>query len=376
MKILILGGSGILSTDFTKLCTDQGNDVYMVNRGKRKGLIDERANLIIADLRSEDIDSLRSKIANIKYDVVVDFLSYNPEQMKKTVEVIKDAFTQYVFISSATAYIKKYQDEIISESNSVGNKDWDYAYQKSLCERYLKQQNFNYTIIRPYVTFGLSRMPFPIIPDNYYYTVIERIKENKPIIMLDHGKAICTLTCTKDFAQVLYRLLLNTKAYKEAFHITSNNRQTWKEVYLTICEILNKSSITCSVSIEDINKYMPEFEFILKGDKGQNMLFDNSKVLAAIDGYNFQYSLMDALKESIEYFESHPQMQGIDFKFDGRCDYLIKKKFKCNLSSLVLENEYSNNRKYYIMMTNPILRSSYETARKAKHIIKKVWGRD
>ena len=53
MNILIIGGSGILSTDFTRRCLDAGHAVYMVNRGKRTAFIDNRATLIIADWRNE-----------------------------------------------------------------------------------------------------------------------------------------------------------------------------------------------------------------------------------------------------------------------------------------------------------------------------------
>ena len=367
MKLLILGGSGILSTDFTKLCLDNKDDVYIVNRGKKKEFIDDRANLIIADLRIESVEELRKKISFTKYDVVIDFLSFNTKQMIKTLEIIKDCFSQYIFISSATAYIKNNPNEIISEKNPVGNKDWDYAYQKSLCEKYLRQKDINYTIIRPYVTFGVSRIPFPIIPYNHHYTLLQRIKENKPVIMLDDGRAICTLTSTKDFAKVLYRLLLNKKGYKEDFNITSNNRQTWKEVYLNICKLLNKSSKICSVSMKEIHKYMPEYEDILKGDKGQNMMFDNSKVLSVIGDFKFEYTLNAALKESIDYYESHPEMQGIDYKWEGKCDYIAKKKGYSELKCVTGYNEKSNNPHLYSLMMNPISRFCYEKAKNIKN---------
>lgn len=371
MNILILGGSGILSTDFTKLCLDNKNEVYLLNRGKRKSFIDDRAHLIIADIRNDSIESLKEKIASQKYDVVVDFLSFNSEQMKKTLSVIEGIFTQYVFISSATAYIKNDPDEIITEENEIGNRDWDYAYQKSLCEEYLTKQNINYTIIRPYVTFGVSRIPFPIIPDGYHYTLLQRIKENKPVVVLDNGEAICTLTCTKDFAVVLYKLLLNEKAYREAFHITSNNRQSWKKVYEVLCEILQKEQHILSVSMSDVHHYLPEFEFILKGDKGQNMLFDNSKVLNAIDGYNFEYTIEKALKESVEYFENHSEMQMIDYKWDGRCDYLANKKGVKGLKAVSSTVE-SSNKKWYALMTNPVTWNCYFIARNAKRLIMKL----
>lgn len=375
MKILIIGGSGILSTDFTKLCLDRNNEVYILNRGRRKAFIDERANLVVADIRNESVELLKEKLAIHKYDVVVDFLTYTPEQMKKTLSIIEGRFTQYIFISSATAYIKDDANQLITEQNKIGNADWDYAFQKSCCENYLSQQDVNYTIIRPYVTFGVSRIPFPIIPDGYNYTLLERIKENKPVVMLDGGNNICTLTNTKDFAEVLYRLLLNENAYREDFHITSSNRQSWKEVYLTLCKVLGKKANICSVNIDDIHKYMPEFEAVLKGDKGQNMLFDNRKVLNAVGGYKFKYDLYDSIKDSVAYFENAQEMQRIDFKFDGRCDFLIYVKFHQKHTRVKNNNLESNNVVWYYIMSNPVLRFIYEKARLIKNVFHKFIGR-
>lgn len=370
LKILILGGSGTLSTDFTRLCLDNDNVVYLVNRGKRKQFIDERAKLIVANLRNEPIEDIKNKLSIANYDVIVDFLSYNVDQMKKTLAIVEGMYRQYIFISSATAYIKDNPNEIITEKNKIGNKDWDYAYNKSLCENFLAQQDINYTIIRPYVTYGISRIPFPIIPDGYHYTLLKRIIENKPILLYENGSAICTLTNTKDFAHILYSLLLNEKAYREDFHITSVSRQSWKDVYFEYCQLLGKEHNYISVSKNDIHKYLPEFEQILDGDKGQNMIFDNSKVMNAIGGYEFKYDLHTGLKESVDFYLKNKSMQGIDYKWDGRCDYLVKRLTGKKGHKIESNNENSNKKILYIIMTNFILRNMYETARKIKHVIR------
>lgn len=370
MRILILGGSGILSTDFTKNCLDGGNEVFIVNRGKRKEFIDNRSFLITADLRNETVNSVREKIQNLRYDVVVDFLSYNAEQIKKTLSIVEGLFTQYVFISSATAYVKNTPDQIIDEKTEIGNRDWDYAYNKSLCEEYLIEQDIYYTIIRPYVTFGKSRIPFPIIPDGYHFSLLKRIIEEKPVVLFEDGLAICTLTNTKDFAEVLYRLLLNEKAYKEAFHITNNIRQTWNEVYLELCKILGKNPNPISVTMAEIQKYMLEFASILKGDKGQNMLFDNAKVLNAIGGYDFKYSPAQGLRESVDFYLSNETMQAIDYKWDGRCDYLIYKKTGVKLNRVNSSNNKNVSNYWYTIMTNTLFRKTYELLKKVRHKLK------
>lgn len=355
MNILILGGSGILSTDFTKKCLDEGKKVYILNRGNRTHFIDPRAQLIKADLRNEPEDALREKIFKEcpSYDVIIDFLSFNPEHLKRTLSILDAQFKQFIFISSSTAYKKKSEDEILTEQSAIGNQKWDYAYNKYLCEELLKKTTINYTIIRPYVTYGKNRIPFPIIPGNQY-TLLARIMADKPIIMFEQGRAICTLTHTQDFAKTFYELLLNEKAYKEAFHITSASEQTWLEVYTILCEILDKKPNICSLDRDETRKYMPEFYDILIGDKGTNMRFDNTKVTEAIGHsvYN-DVSLRDGLKQSVDFFMSNSYMQTIDYKFDGECDYIAAKisKKKCRILNSPLRS--SKDVIYYHLMRFP-----------------------
>ena len=370
MKILILGGSGILSTDFVKLCLDKKNDVYLLNRGIRTTFIDTRAELIKADLRKGNVDTLKEKLSINHYDVIVDFLSYTIEHIQKTLEIVDGLYTQYIFISSATVYIKSNPNEIITENSRIGNKGWDYAYNKSLCENYLRLKNINYTIIRPYVTYGISRIPFPIISDGFNYTLLKRIIDNKPVLLYENGSAICTLTNTKDFAQILYRLLLNEGAYKEAFNVTSSSRQTWKDVYEKYCEILGREKNSLSINKEQVHKYLPEFEQILDADKGQNMLFDNSKVLNAIGSYHFEYDLLKGLKESVDFYIDNNSMQAIDYKFDGRCDFFIKMEYNIKLKAIKSSNPSNNNKIWYFIMTKRTLRLLFTVVKKLKQVIR------
>ena len=362
MKLLMLGGSGILSTDFTVKCLDEGNEVFILNRGTRSGFIDKRAVLIKADLRNESVDELKAKIKDQHFDVIVDFLSFGPAHLEKNLRAFEGLFDQYVFISSATAYIKNDKDLISESRNEVGNKNWDYSYNKSLCEDYIKKSTVNYTIIRPYVTFGVSRIPFQLIPDGYHYTLISRIINDKPVALLDGGSAICTLTNTVDFANILYGLMLNPKAYRQEFHITSQSRQSWKEVYEKYCEILGHEPRLISVTLDDIKKYMPEYYQSLKGDKGTSWSFDNTKVLEAVGGYEFEYDLLSGLKRSIEYFNSHENMQGIDYKWEGKMDFMIKRVAGIKgLKPIYSLCDKSSKKSFYYLMTNPISHFAYMT---------------
>lgn len=179
--------------------------------------IDSRAKLIVADLRADTINQLKEKLCTQKYDVVVDFLSYTVEQMKKTLNVIEEHFFSMFLYLQLQCTRRNFKMKSLQKKSDKGNSNWEYAYNKFLCEKYLSTLQINYTIIRPYVTYGVSRIPFPIIPEGYHYTLLERILEDKPVILYNEGQAKCTLTTTKDFAEILYNCYLILKRMEMIF---------------------------------------------------------------------------------------------------------------------------------------------------------------
>ena len=192
MKILLLGGTGILSSAVCDLALKKGMNVTTVNRGKRKEFLRDQADNIVADIRNESVDLLKEKICFQYYDVVVDFISYTKEQLTKTISIIENSCEQLIFISSATVYKKLDDAHIYIEDDSIDNDKWKYCIEKAECERFLNEGkwSFKFSIVRPYITYGKTRIPFQIVPLKYY-TLLNRIKNNKPILFVDK-KAICT----------------------------------------------------------------------------------------------------------------------------------------------------------------------------------------
>ena len=83
MNILLIGGTGVISTAVSNYCANLGYNVFIINRGKTKKNIGKNINIIRADIRKESIDQIKTKINFVKFDVVVDFLTLNVEQLKK-----------------------------------------------------------------------------------------------------------------------------------------------------------------------------------------------------------------------------------------------------------------------------------------------------
>lgn len=376
MKVLFIGGTGRLSRDVAYLAADKGYEVYLLTRGskERKIFVDERYTMLYADITNAD--QTKKIIADYHFDVVIDFLTFNQYELKRNLKIFDGAFYQYIFISSATVYEKKNEDEVISEQTTlVGNKKWDYAYKKAECEHYLKEY-FNgkeekYTIIRPYVTYSNSRIPYPIITPSSKdeYSIIRRVKMNKPIPVFDDGKTITTLTHTKDFAKGAVGLFMNPKAYGEDFHITSDTHTTWGKVLDCLGSSLGLKVVKKEMSVDQISKSYTFYKDILEGDKAHKMIFDNTKIKDAVPDCNFEVNLEQGIAEVVDFYESHPELQYVDFYWDGRIDRMCKYN---GIKEILVDSNISViNKIFYMCGRIWVLDVAFAFFRKSKKVLKR-----
>lgn len=331
MKILFIGGTGVLSTDIVKLCVKKEYEVYMINRGHNNKNVDKKVNIIIGDIN--DKESIKEKIEGMTFDVVIDFLSYIENELKSKLEIFNNKCEQYIFISSATVYRKTEKGERITEKTEASNHEWDYSDNKLKCEKVLeenyKKTGQKYTIVRPYITYSEKRIPDMAISPKKW-TLANRIINQKPVLLWDDGQARCTLTQTKEFAVGIVGLFLNEKAYQEVFHITTDHTLTWKEATIYIAKALETEPIIANVPSDYIINVMPEYKGVLKADKGIDREFDNSKIKSIVPEFNAKTKFEDGIKETIEYYKEDTKRQEVDYLWDGRVDRLIKKYYKQN----------------------------------------------
>lgn len=369
MKILIIGGTGVLSYDFTKLIIENNHEIYLLNRGKTSLDFVSKCKLIYADIRNENIDSLRTKICSDKYDVVVDFLSYDSRQVEKIINVISGCYKKYVFISTAMVCSGNSEKGLIDESSITEKGRWEYADKKIEAENYVKENVDNYYIIRPYITYGKTRIPYPMSPDKYYYTLIKRIKDEMPIPLLNGGKTLCTLTNTKDFANILYGLISLDKNNREIYNIVSDDVVSWKEIYDCICDILGVRHNMFSMTEDEVKRFLPEYYDSLKCGKGIDFVVSGKKAYDALESYECKVSMRQGIRESVQFYLDNIEYQGIDFRWDGRIDYAYRKinHKVCKFYPTKGNKDKSTNIWAYYFMQNSLLRKIYKILKKSAY---------
>lgn len=331
-SLLIVGGTGVISFAVVNEAVKQGFNVTCINRGKSKNqMLPSEVQVITADYHDRVL--IEKKLRNKFFDAVIDVLCYTEEDIDYSVSLFKDKCSQYIFFSSCAVYNKGNGDYECTEESPLINPVWQYSINKVKCERKLialaEKYKFNYTIVRPAVTYGNTRIPYGITPPyGYHGTLIQRMLHHKPIILWDDGSAISTITRVEDFAIGLVGLLGNKKAYNEIFHIVGDERHTWKEVIEVLGSILNVSPVYCNVTKEQLAKEIPERKGEILGGRGISQLLNNSKIKSVVPEFRTHISLKQGLEMTVDYYRSHNYVNGIDYKFDGVWDRIAKKYTK------------------------------------------------
>ena len=326
MKALFIGGTGTISTAISKLAVLKGWELYLLNRGNKTSRVPEGAKVLIADINDEV--AVSKLIKDMEFDVVADFIAFEPSQIQRDIRLFSKKTKQFIFISSASAYQKPLSHYKITESTPLSNPYWEYSRNKIACEGRLMEEyrknNFPITIIRPSHTYDESSIPLAIHGKNGVWQVIDRIMKGKPVIIHGDGSSLWTITHNSDFAKAFLGIMGNHAAIGEAIHITSDEAITWDKIYDCIGAALNIEVKKIHVSTDFLVKCQAEFEGGLIGDKSNTVVFDNSKIKRLVPDYVATVRFDQGVRLSIEYILSHPELQIADEEFNLFCDKIIK----------------------------------------------------
>ena len=326
MKILFIGGTGTISMAITRLLAEQGQELYLLNRGNRNYDLPGNVKQIIADIGNEE--QTAAALEGMSFDCVGEFIGFVPQQLERDYRLFKGRTKQFIYISSASAYQKPPRGYVITEETPLENPYWEYSRNKKACEEYLferyREDGFPVTIVRPSHTYDERSVPLGVHGNGGSWQVVKRIKEGKPVIIHGDGSSLWTITHNSDFAKAYVGLIGNPKAIGEAFHITSDEALPWNDIYGAIAEALGVTLRPYYVSSRTLAD-MSDYDFVgsLIGDKANSVQFDNSKVKALVPGFKCTVSAREGIKNTVEYILAHPEYQKEDPEFDSWCDRVI-----------------------------------------------------
>ncbi|HEY5564455.1 MAG TPA: SDR family oxidoreductase [Rhodothermia bacterium] len=322
MKVLFIGGTGIISSACSQLAVDNGIDLFLLNRGKSSRPIPDAVKVLIADFY--DAGSVRSALGSQRFDVVVDWIAYTPDRVEADLELFRGRTDQYVLISSASAYMTPPVSLPVTESTPLHNPFWEYSRNKIACEERLirayRDEGFPITIVRPSHTYDRTS-----IPVHGGYTVIDRMRKGKKIVVHGDGTTLWALTHHRDFAKGFVPLLGNNHAIGEVFHITSDELLTWNAIVELLAKAAGATAEIVHIPSGIIARYDEWWGESLLGDKTHCMVFDNTKIKRVVPGFEATIPFARGAEEIVAWYDADPSRQVIDERVDGVIDRMVER---------------------------------------------------
>ncbi|MFF4934843.1 NAD-dependent epimerase/dehydratase family protein [Streptomyces griseofuscus] len=322
LKLLLIGGTGVISAACTVLAAASGFDVHVLNRGRStKRPLPERVRALNADVR--DPDSMRAALGNDEFDVVVDFLSFTPDHVRASVDLLAGRTRQYVFISTAAVYQRPSRLPLV-ESAPVGNAYSAYGRAKIECERVLRQahleRGFPMTVVRPSHTYDATSMPF-----DGGCTALHRMRRGQEVLVHGDGTSLWTLTHTEDFAHAFLGLLGDTRTIGETYHVTGDEVLTWNEIYQVMAEAAGVDEPRLvHVPSTAIAAADPRWGEELLGDKAHCLVFDNTKA-RRFSPERARIPFSSGAREIVRWHDAHPELCRTDERLGRLMDELIER---------------------------------------------------
>lgn len=330
MRVLLLGGTGAMGTPIAKELSLKGYEVHITSR-KQHTDNDNIKYLVGNAMDDEFVKGLLEK----KYDVIVDFMIYTEEKLKKRIERFLKSCSQYVFLSSCRVYAPSHS--LLTEESprlldvcddEVYLKTNEYALAKAREENIIiKQKHNNWTIIRPSLTYNIGRLQLGSFEFHEWFS---RVKNSKSIVFQhDLERIQVSMTHGDDVARAMALIIGNNKALGEVIQIASPENKSWKEILSIYLKALEEAGISYTVKWQDDSRTVSKIlnrEWRRKYATIVDRSFDSSKA-DRICGMKIEYTPMEiGLSKCLRETIINNNLLDVNIKLEAYLDRVSKER--------------------------------------------------
>ena len=322
MRILIIGGTGIISTGITRLLIERGDAVVLYNRGLRPSLVEDNYTTITGDRKDFATFEGQMQEAGV-FDCVTDMVCYLPKEAESAVRAFKGRTGQYIFCSTVDVYTKPATAYPITEAaERLPSEKFPYAYNKARCEELLfaahERGDLVVTSIRPGHTYGEggNNLLHALGHGNYH---VDRLRKEQPIIVHGNGTSFWPTCHRDDVAVAFVGAVGNEKAKGRGYHVAGEEWMTWEGYHQGLAKAIGaKTPEFVYIPTDALVRMAPQEAMLTAVNFNYNNLFDNT---AAREDLGFRVTIpwVAGARRTIMWLEENGMLEkSEDFLFYDR----------------------------------------------------------
>jgi nucleoside-diphosphate-sugar epimerase len=288
MRVLIVGGTGLISSSIVRILQEAGEEVWIVSRGQSGRPVPRGVKAIVTDRTSasfaDEIDAAPA------FDCVIDMVCYEPVEAQGAVRAFAGKTGQYILTSTVDVYRKPASRYPYREDEPYGGIG-AYALNKVACEQIVREAHertgFPATIIRPAATYGDRHAPVHTFGRSTTY--LDRLRRGMPIVVHGDGSSMWSGCHADDVAQAFVGAMTNPSAIGRCYHATGEEWLTWNDFHAAVARAIGAPAPHLVHIPTDALVVLAGERATLARDNFQfNNIFDNS---AARTELGFRYTI-------------------------------------------------------------------------------------
>ncbi|MBN1249197.1 MAG: NAD-dependent epimerase/dehydratase family protein [Anaerolineae bacterium] len=315
MRVLVIGGTGTISTGITRMLVARGDDVTLYNRGKRA------ANFSIADVQlvfgdRTAYDVFEDQMAALgTWDAVVDMVAYVPEDVESAVRALRGRTTQYIFCSTVDVYTKPAAVyPVVESAERSPSETFPYAHNKAVCERIVEQAHdrgdFAATMIRPAWTYAEGGTILHTFGWDSYF--MDRLRKGRPVIVHGDGTSFWVACHRDDVARAFVGALGNEAAHGQAYHTAGEEWLTWNAYMHIVAEALGAPEPDIvHIPTDVLGRAVPKRAEWCVENFHYNNIFDNRAARRDL-GFRYTVPFAEGARGVIGWLDAHGGPQNCD----------------------------------------------------------------
>lgn len=322
-RALLLAGTGAIGTP---LCRELANHGWSVTTTSRQPRHPESVpwNTEIGDAKQS---AFLERLLRQEWDVVIDFLNYSTQEFRARATRLLEYCRHYIFISSARVLADSMSDlneessrllDVLSDSKFLDSDE--YCLSKARQEDALAQSGrTNWTIIRPYITYGDNRLQLGILEKEDW---LNRALRGSAVIFCEEMLEIkTTMTSASDVASAIAAIAGDDRCMGQVFNITTSEPRTWAETLGIYSAALHELGVTFRVHLvhsQTLLQIKPATAQLYY-DRMYSRRFDNTKLDAIFNTSSF-VDPESGLRRSLVRFVRRPTFRAVDWRRQGMMD--------------------------------------------------------
>ena len=309
MKVLVVGGTGNISTSIVSLLIMKGYEVTCFNRGQ-SGDVPEGVRVIRGDRKERD--AFETAMQDGGFDAAIDMICFNAEDAASSVRAFRGV-KHFLQCSTVCTYGVDYDWLPVTEDHPLRPTS-DYGRNKMAADSVFMQAyhegGFPVTIVKPSTTYGPKMGVLRQIA--WEFSWLDRIRKGKPIALCGDGKAMHQFLHVDDAARGFVGMLGLKTCVGQAYNLVRRGFTSWEDHHRTVMDVLGNEVEMVGVPLAALLSSGVSGTGICESIFAHNTIYSADKIFRDVPDFLPSVSLEEGVRQVIEVMDAEGRIPDSD----------------------------------------------------------------